>query len=200
MINYYVEYWASENKNRNEEVVNCINANIKSGFFDNIFIFSSSIEENIYADIIISDRITYQMIFDKSIEGINVFANSDIQFDESITMALNIKNDEFYALTRYENDGNLHKHDDPYKGCDSQDTWIWKDQSKINNANFYIGLPGCDNRIAYVADACGYIVKNPALTIKTKHRHTTNIRSGTSSNLQHRLPPPYRLVPIHELD
>ena len=195
-MNYYVEYWDCGNEERNIEVINCINKNIKSNLFDNIFIFSEKEENRLLKKIIQRKRVTYQYIFDNAIDGINVFCNSDMEFDETIKLAENIKEDEFYALTRYENDLMLHKNDDSYKGYDSQDVWIWKDRCKIENANFYLGLPGCDNKIAYFAEAYGYKVKNPSLSIKTYHKHLSNIRDGTSSDLSKRLPPPYKLVPI----
>lgn len=196
MINYYVEYWKSDNEERNNEIIDCINSNIDLNLFDNIFIFSNSKEEKINHELILSERVSYQLIFDNTIDGINVFANSDIKFDETIVKTKNISDDEFYTITRYEDDGKLHKHDDPYRGCDSQDTWVWKNKCKIKDANFFIGIPGCDNKIAYMAEISGYKVKNPAYDIKTYHKHKTNIRSGTSANLNFRLPPPYKLVQI----
>jgi hypothetical protein len=195
-MNYYTEYWDCGDEKRNNEVISCINKNINSGFFKNIFIYSKNIEERINAKIIPLDRITYQFIFDNNIDGINILANSDIEFDETIKLAENIKEEEFYCLTRYEDNGLLHKYDDPYLGSDSQDVWIWKNKCKIKNANFFIGIPGCDNKIAYMAETSGYKVKNPAYNIKTQHKHKTNIRSGTSENLNFRLPPPYKLVQI----
>jgi hypothetical protein len=198
-MNYYVEYWDCGNDQRNTEVIDCINNNINSKLFDNIFIFSSSHEPRINHDVILTNRITYQFIFDNAQTGVNVLANSDILFNETIKLAEIIKENEFYGITRYEEDGNRHKHDDPYHGYDSQDVWVWKDKCKIKDANFFLGVPGCDNKIAYHANLYGYSVKNPALSIKTYHKHTTNVRDGTSSNLSHRLPPPYALISIESI-
>ena len=198
-MNYYVEYWDCGNEDRNFEVITCINKNIKSNFFDNIFIFSEKEEQRLLEKPIKSPRVTYQYVFDNSIEGINVFCNSDIEFDETIKLAENMEHDEFYALTRYEDNMKLHKFDDPYKGQDSQDVWIWRDACKIKDANFSLGLPGCDNKIAYFAAMNVYKVKNPSLSIKTYHRHTTNIRDGSSADLSKRLPPPYAMVPVSQI-
>ena len=198
-MNYYTEYWDSGDEKRNSEVISCINKNINSGFFKNIFIYSKNIEERINAKTIPLDRITYQFIFDNNIDGINILANSDIEFDETIKLAENIKEEEFYCLTRYEDNGLLHKHNDPYLGSDSQDVWIWKNKSKIQESNFFLGVPGCDNKIAYIAEINGYRVKNPSIDIKTYHRHKTDLRPGSSSNTKIRLMPPYRLVPVSKL-
>ena len=43
-LNYYTEYWESLDDDRNTEVINCINQNIASKFFKNIFIFSNKKE------------------------------------------------------------------------------------------------------------------------------------------------------------
>ena len=198
-MNYYVEDWDCGNEERNIEVIDCINTNIKSNFFKNIFIFSEKEEKRLLKQTILSKRITYQYIFDNAIDGINIFCNSDMEFDETIKLAENINENEFYALTRYEDDMMLHKNDDPYKGYDSQDVWIWKNKCKIKNANFYLGLPGCDNKIAYYAESYGYNIKNPSLSIKTYHKHITNVRDGSSADLSKRLPPPYKLVPIGKI-
>ena len=198
-MNYYVEYWDCGNEERNIEVIDCINRNIKSNFFKNIFIFSEKEEKRLLKQTILSKRITYQYIFDNAIDGINIFCNSDMEFDETIKLAENINENEFYALTRYEDDMMLHKNDDPYKGYDSQDVWIWKNKCKIKNANFYLGLPGCDNKIAYYAESYGYNIKNPSLSIKTYHKHITNVRDGSSADLSKRLPPPYKLLPIGKI-
>ena len=198
-MNYYVEYWDCGNEERNIEVIDCINTNIKSNFFKNIFIFSEKEEKRLLKQTILGKRITYQYIFDNAIDGINIFCNSDMEFDETIKLAENINENEFYALTRYEDDMMLHKNDDPYKGYDSQDVWIWKNKCKIKNANFYLGLPGCDNKIAYYAESYGYNIKNPSLSIKTYHKHITNVRDGSSADLSKRLPPPYKLLPIGKI-
>lgn len=195
-LNYFTEYWESPNKTRNLEVIDCINKNIQLNIFDSIIIFSSKQEPRIKTNIHISDRVTYQNVFNMSMTGINVLCNADISFDESIKLVDDMDEDEFYALTRYEDDGKLHKHNDPYRGWDSQDVWIWKNRCKITNSNFYIGIPGCDNKIAYDAEQSGYRIKNPSLSIMCKHNHKTNIRPGSSCDLSQRLPPPYRLVPI----
>jgi len=193
-MNYYVEYWDCGDEARNKEIIDCINLNIKSGFFSNIFIFSCKREDKINHDITLADRITYQHIFDLKIPGINILANSDILFDESILLANKIQENEFFCLTRYEYDGRLHKYNDTYKGSDSQDVWIWKDMCKIKNADYYLGVPGCDNKIAYEAELSDYNVKNPSMSIKTYHKHESNIRSGTSGSVKYRLYPPYKLV------
>lgn len=198
-INYFVEYWDCGDDERNKEVISTINANIDSNLFDNIFIFSSTEQSLFKIKTIQSQRITYQSIFNNSLDGINVLSNSDILFDDTIHLIQNMNDVDFFALTRYESNGLLHKYNDPYQGSDSQDVWVWKGKSKITDANFYLGVPGCDNKIAYIAYTSGYNVTNPSRSIKTHHKHKTEIRKGTSSDIVYRLNPPYKLVPVGDL-
>lgn len=198
-MNYHVEYWDCGNEERNNEIINCINLNIHAGFFENIFVYSNKNEPRINSNTIKLDRITYQYIFDIALNGINILANSDILFDETIKLAKNIKENEFYCLTRYEKNNLLHKYDDPFKGSDSQDVWIWKNLCKIKNANFSTGIPGCDNKIAYMAENAGYSVKNPSIDIKTHHKHEVNLRPGSSADIKNKISPPYKLVQVSKL-
>ena len=200
-MNYFVEDWDSRDNERNEEVIYAINSNITSGFFDTIHILSSSKEPRIKHELIPCDRVSYETVFNMSLPGVNILANSDIRFDKTILKAKDITYREFWALTRYELDGTRHKHDDPYKGSDSQDVWIWKDECKIENASFNLGVAGCDNRIAAEAFLAGYDVLNPAESITTWHHHTTGTRTGSSNYnvTKVRIPQPYKLIEVGSL-
>ena len=200
-MNYFVEYWDSGDPERNAEVIHAINSNIESGFFDTIHILSSTEEPKIKHEMTPCHRVSYQMIFDMSLSGVNILANSDIRFDKTILKAKDITYREFWALTRYELDGTRHKHDDPYRGSDSQDVWIWKDNCKISNATFHLGVAGCDNRIAAEAHIAGYDVLNPAESITTWHHHTTGTRTGSSNYnvTKVKIPQPYKLVEVGSL-
>tara|TARA_Y100001963_G_scaffold150865_1_gene232733 strand:- start:2552 stop:3166 length:615 start_codon:yes stop_codon:yes gene_type:complete len=200
-LNYFVEYWDCGVEERNLEVIDVINSNIESGFFNTVTVFSSRYESRIKCNTTPCDRITYQMVFDMQSSGVNILSNSDIKFDKTILKSRDITYREFWALTRYELDGSRHKHDDPYKGSDSQDVWIWKDQCRIRQANFTLGVAGCDNRVAAEAHIAGYDVLNPSESITTWHHHTSRARPG-SSNFKAtgvRIPQPYKLVEVGSL-
>ena len=200
-LNYFVEYWDSGDDDRNKEVIDAINKNIESNLFDTVTVFSSNQEPKIKCDITPCDRISYQMVFDIAPSGVNILANSDISFDKTILKARDITYREFWALTRYEMDGTRHKHDDPYRGSDSQDVWIWKDKCLIKNATFNLGVAGCDNRIAAEAHLAGYDVLNPAESITTWHHHTTGLRPGSSNYnvTKVKIPQPYKLIEVGSL-
>ena len=199
-IHYVVGYWDCKDANRNKEVIDTINRNIESGFFDKISVFTPNPTEKIQCeDQIQVSNLTYQRAFDSSIRGINILANSDILFDESILLADDIiEHEDFACLTRYESDGNLHKHDDEFQGSDSQDVWIWRDSCRVYDADFDLGVAGCDNRIAAEACLAEYNVINPSKRIQCWHRHETTIRTGFSEKevAKMMVPPPYKLVEV----
>lgn len=126
-------------------------------------------------------RMTYQELFDKinsqtNDDDINVISNLDIYFDDTISELNRIKQNQFIALSRYDifEDGSIH-FDGPKQF--SQDTWAWRGKVRITNANFYLGIYACDNRIAAEARLAGYETFNPCHTVKTYHLHLTVGRS-----------------------
>lgn len=84
---------------------------------------------------------------------------------------------------------------------DSQDIWIYHTlQLNLTNdilreTDFFLGVPGCDNKITYIFNKYGYTCYNMPWKIKTYHYHTTQIRNYTATD---RIPPPYLCVePIY---
>ena len=65
----------------------------------------------------------------------------------------------------------------------TQDTWIWKGKPKtLQNVEFTMGLPACDNRLAYEIAQVGLKPVNPSKDIKTYHLHLSNKRTYTERN------------------
>lgn len=125
-------------------------------------------------------------------------SNSDIFFDETIQLAENIKENEVYALSRWDiqKDGSSKL----FNRWDSQDTWIFRTSIKeIPGADFTMGIMGCDNVIAHLLEQSGYVVTNPSKTIHCHHLHLSNVRNYIQGNNAQRLPPPYKLVTPTEL-
>lgn len=130
-------------------------------------------------------------------KNIYVIANSDIFFDE--TLALVKKYSETildskvcFALSRWDLLENEISH---YNHADSQDAWIFFDAvPEIPGADFRLGgQAGCDNKIAYLLEQCGYQVINPSLSIKAIHAHQSGVRTNPVVYFD-RLPPPYKLI------
>jgi hypothetical protein len=144
----------------------------------------------------------------QKLKGYVVVSNSDIFFDNTLKnlykTSLSIKK-SFYALLRFEFDNsnpNISFQEKKYKSNlfgprpDSQDTWILHTNFLPNNrqiikCNFELGMPGCDNSIAYLFHSFGYKIYNEPFIVKTYHYHTTNIRNYNRENT---IPPPYMTV------
>jgi hypothetical protein len=174
-VNLFFNYYKSET--RQEEIDFCLEMNRK--IFDNV--------------IVVRGRPTFKELFDMSKDfpnDINCFCNSDIYFP-SIEGLKNIKENECYALTRYDilEGGGLKFFNRP----DSQDAWIFKGAVKNIDANFTTGMWGCDNKIAHNISKVGYKITNPSLSIVTVHVHKDERRNHNRTELN-TVPPPYKTI------
>ena len=111
-------------------------------------------------------------------EDVNVVANLDIYFDQSIKLAKWITDDVVYCLTRWEDDGkgNICTFKEKHYGHPgewSQDAWIFTG-TKVQNikSEFCLGDRGCDNHLAWLFNQAGIKVQNPSEDIKAIHLHT----------------------------
>jgi len=111
-------------------------------------------------------------------EDVNVVANLDIYFDQTIKLARWITPDVVYCLTRHEDDGagNICTFKEKHYGHPgewSQDAWIFTGtEVQKTNAEFCLGDRGCDNHLAYLFTQVGLKVMNPSEDIKAIHMHT----------------------------
>lgn len=198
-MNIYIEYFESQNDNRKKEIIESIKHNISFNFINNYYIFSSAFswlnlkDERIH-QIKIIDRCTFGYIFNfansvSNKENINILINNDITLTESFE-SINIDDSTFYCITRYENETD--KNPVSIKGW-GQDTWVWKGKNMIplDKVNFYMGILGCDNRLAYEASLVYSNVNNPAYKYKTIHNHKSNIRTY---NKKSKIKGPYKLI------
>jgi hypothetical protein len=128
---------------------------------------------------------------------VNIIANADIYFDETIGYAKKISEGECYALTRWELvngrvvDFNT-RHGRPSPPEWSQDAWIFRGSiqpNKFDNVKalnesarvteiipFTLGIPGCDNKFCALLKERGVNVMNPSKTIKAIHVHQDSKR------------------------
>jgi len=126
-----------------------------------------------------------------------VLLNTDIVLDyRHTTRLLNIKKNQFFALTRYEfmtSSSDVRSMEDILKkpvelfGNDellvsqfyySQDTWIIDGYPRVSGMFVeQLGVPRCDGRIAVHFNTIGYEVYNPCLSIFTYHLHENKDRS-----------------------
>lgn len=189
MNNLYISLYPEKNDYRRSELSECLKRNLK--IFDRVFILMEGVRDFDYqfdtgnAIILpITERPTFKAFFSaiestSSVNDINVISNADIYFD-SLKHAP--KDNQCFAITRYENGELLNR-------LDSQDSWVFKGHVKQPKyCSFHLGMPGCDNRIAWELRNIGYEVINPALTIKTHHLHKGE---KSYTNLSPRVNTPY---------
>lgn len=166
-VNLFVSMYKDSNKARMKELEFCYEHNLNNPVFANV--------------INLEGRPTYDDFFEATKDhpnAVNIIANTDIFFDDSIKRVRSIKEWQCYALTRWDYSGNGHAKF--LNRRDSQDVWVFRGAVKDNvKAGFTLGRPGCDNRIAHILKEAGYIVSNPSVSIHCLHYHVSNIRNFT---------------------
>lgn len=145
-------------------------------------------------------RLSFKQLFEyanRHLAGAGVIiANADIYFDE--TLALLEEESlagKMLCLSRWDetSDGALRHFDRP----DSQDAWIFEPPVPRIAADFFLGKPGCENRLAYEAECAGLTVSNPSRSLRARHLHNSAIRRYTP---RERVNGPMRFVPASFLN
>lgn len=214
--NLFVNYYIDKNKDRQEELNSCIIKNID--VFDSIIVVSSKkdadllmskVDKDKKAKVVkvecevrpsFSDYFVLISVFNAK-ENLNVIANLDIIFEKEMLIAAEdyVKSEKTLnclALTRW--DIKPSGEAEFYNHADSQDVWIFQgDVDTIAEADFPLGKPGCDNKIAFLLEKAGYNVLNPSLTIKTFHKHLVEVRNYLNEKgeqFEPGIPPPYKIL------
>ena len=200
MVNLYTSIYTDKSAARQKELIYCLNQNIKNPLIDNIYLIVEGDVKLPQSDKLIliqGKRPTYRDFFElidntvTSANDISIVANTDIYFNETLSL-LNIQDRQCLALSRWDKTkAGLKLHNERY----SQDTWIFKGKMRnVRFCDFYLGIPGCDNRIAYELNRAGYRLHNPANTIQTIHYHQTNLHNYDDKTPK--IPKPYLYVNI----
>ena len=189
-MNLFINYFEHKESRRKKELDFCLDKNESNPLIENIVI----VNEN--------KRATFGDFFQamQPYAGqINIIANLDIYFDESLEHANKLKGMEVYALTRWELIGERiidfnGRHGRHIPAQWSQDAWIFKTIPNFRNFNevtavnlnnnrrseiipFHLGVPGCDNKLAAMLRHYSFNVLNPSLQIKAIHVHETDLRT-----------------------
>lgn len=181
-INLFVQVYKAEDSRRQIELDTCLKIN-KSLNINGVPCFNV---------IEINERLTFKEMFKLFIPNeINIIANSDIYFDETILNVRWIQGRECYALSRWDYKGNKAV---LFNRKDSQDVWVFNGEVTENIGNFNLGVAGCDNKIAYELAQCKYQVSNPSKTIHAIHLHESNYRTY---NVANRLHEPFLFIKPH---
>jgi hypothetical protein len=200
MVNIYTSFYQDSNPVRQLELLYCLKKNINNPLIDKIYLL---VEGNVVlpkSDKIVSvnfKRPTYRDFFDFvnntviTKDDISIVCNTDIYFNHTLSL-LDFHDRQCVALSRWDYKKQaLRLHNERY----SQDSWIFK--GKIRNvrfADFYMGIPGCDNRIAYELNRAGYRLLNPATTIQSIHYHPSDLHNYNQDTPK--IPKPYLYVEV----
>lgn len=202
----FTSFYQDRNPVRQKELELCIIMNVQNQYIDKMYIFLEGSRDDFkvlhHEKIVVieSARPTYRMFFDKANEVCTendypILANTDIFFDDTIRLLDKVNmNSKCLALSRYHyhSNGNIVLHNERF----SQDVWIFKGKIKpVHYCDFFMGIRGCDNRIAYEIQQAGYLMQNPAKTIRTIHYHISESRNYDLKAI----PKPYLPVEVTEL-
>lgn len=193
MIRLFTSYYNEPSPERKAELDTCLRRNIDHHLIDEVHVLceapcpESVVQHTMKARPKFADffRIANRYA---GPDDITIIANSDIHFDDTLKH-LQIKHHEAYALTRWDNIGGRITF---MNAVDSQDAWIFRGKIKPVYADFYMGVPGCDNRLAYELAKAGYDVKNPSWAIMAIHLHESNVRRYNPK--KETVPGPYKLL------
>lgn len=200
---------------RNAELDFCINQVHKSPYISKVYYFcdinvDTSVIDTREKSVIIrfnekEKDFTYNQYFEFankhfSDNDIIILSNLDIFFDDSLQ-----KVEEFFHIHSKTHVMAINRWDFDKKtlvsvNCEweySQDVWIWKGHLNTSgiDADFPLGKPGCDNRIAYELYK-NYEVINPSRTVRTHHYHTSQHRAYRFGDLSITIPEPYKTLPL----
>ena len=169
--------YQSPNADRQAELDRCreINGGLKT--FTEVTLVDGAAKRWTFADF-------FRLVAERHPGEICVLANSDIAFDDSIALALPLaEQGMFVALSRWD-DAAAPSMEGRVAGeqwhffSHSQDVWVFRAGGlPAFNADFQLGIPQCESRLAYEAAAAGLIVVNPALSIRCSHHHRSAVRS-----------------------
>jgi len=203
----FTSYYKDKSTVRQAELELCMKMNKNNKAIDKIYVFLEGKKQDFNClkhdkiKVIETSRPTYKMFFElvNSVtqpEDINIIANTDIFFDESLKLCRQkMQPNDCYALSRYHlnEDQSIKLHNEKY----SQDTWIFKGQIRIPSfCDFFLGMRGCDNRIAYEIRSAGYNITNPAYSIISIHYHVSDLHNYTKEDI---IPKPYLPVELCQL-
>ena len=214
LINLFQEYYVPKDVERAQEVDFCFSHNLGLKEINNYYILVHSEEEvqrissllpeessHVVVVQIKDKRPTFGQLFslmaDYSTEDdINIFCNSDIVFDDTLSHLYKLKQEEFICLARWNVTGAYRA---PFsssvlqvKSFGSHDTWICKGKprERLFSLDFTPGVLGCDISLAHHAEEAGYRTFNPCLLLKSYHIHRSNMRYYGRT----KVPGPYKNV------
>ena len=216
MTNLFISYYQASTPERQAEIDYCLKANCENPLIDVIYVLVDYTIENKSPKIQLINFIgkpNYSSFIFKineltsngfiSTGDVNIISNADIIFDETLSHLDKLKENDCWALSRWEMKSDYSKHLTQIQIYgDSQDCWIFRGKIKqLDKSDFPLGKMGVDNRIAYEIKKAGYNITNPSKTIHTWHLHNSNVRGYNPAvrNEHTVVSQPYENVPLTSL-
>lgn len=187
----FMPFYTPPDPDRYAELLYCLDQNLQSGLFARIVLMVDDDTEPPRNDprltiLRLNHRPSYLDWVRAAREicpgHVAVLMNSDIYAHASLSRLLSIfeaDNQAFIALSRFEKIGDdLKPHPSPHW---SQDCWAFmpgsaESEPHDDGLNIPLGVPRCDNKIAYRFSIQGYTVFNPFPYVKIVHVHETGRR------------------------
>lgn len=210
MIHLYTTFYNEKKEARNQELLSCIQLNLKNTKISKVVIFNeggdlSKLETEKLVEIKISSRPTYNNFIQyinqyTNDTDIHIITNTDIFFNSNIDILNELSlNERCLALSRW--DTTEFKKPKLYNHNDSQDVWVFQGKiKKTLNAPYPLGVPRCDNRFLYDLELAGYQTSNPSYSIKAFHMHKgQRALVYSEADNKYGIKPPYRYKYPHNL-
>jgi hypothetical protein len=207
-IRLFTSAYRESDTARQAELADCLKKNLGNSELDGIYILSEDSSIRLpHSDKLVIRGISgrpryddyFQWISESSRPGdISIIANSDIYFDSGITLLRRwaLPHRTAFALARWDVNGvgaRLRNRND------SQDAWIFSGPVAGVNGDFCVGVPRCDNRIAYELEIAGYVVENPAFALRSLHLHSGHPGEYPIENTDYFVPGPYKYLWPHNV-
>ena len=199
MLTLFTTFFLSEDRDRQQELLLCLQKNNENSLIKNIFIFldgqkdeevKTYISDNLTNTNKLTfiklgqlptygDWVTYSKEYISELDDISVFINADIYVDETILKLKDFTKEveSIVCLSRHDinKDNEIVPHPNPHW---SQDLWAVSKENILKIINtFFIdelnitctGVYRCDNKLAYIFAMRGWVIYNPYLVIKCYH-------------------------------
>lgn len=183
-IHLIVQYYRCDQESRQKEIDDCLRNNLQNSYITKVHLlteeeydFQQFPNKGKITQTVIKERLTFERAFQYANQYANsvfwILSNADIYFDQSLKYLQGVDLEKrLFALTRHNvlRDGTIELLN-PEFAHGSQDAWIFKNPVPLDkiNTGFRLGVPGCDNRIAYELIKAGYSISNPSMKIIIRH-------------------------------
>jgi FkbM family methyltransferase len=183
--------YRDHDENRRDELRECLRRNLQNELIDEIHLFAeepiaeSSLHECLHGNdgriqlvqhgrrLEFADLFAYANLLPS---GCTVLiANADIFFDHTLSRLEKYDlRGKVLCLSRWDvqPNGSAVFFDHPA----SQDAWIFQTPVPKFSCAFHLGVPGCDNRLAFEAAQAGLTISNPSRSIRAQHLHLSGVR------------------------